>query len=251
MSDTTTVHNKSKVTTILSEMFSPQLIKRAQFSNHQRLANLLKIVDNEEIIYSNMSDEITTLVHDILVISTPSKVLYFSRFNGIEKPNTETEEDIMRTIPLLYSPLIDVLSKQERADLEDGIIVLIQDVLESRWDCKNNPVISFPFNFNLIGGVIKNPDYTEKVFYYDRNLMIPVIYWAFTENTSFLSHIPAGYLSESLYKAVTPIVKATINTHLKSKNINQDLFWDMVDTAPSLPALTIINLLSKEGAHEL
>lgn len=233
-------HSKQQICQILNDIIDTPKKFTYEKEENSYLYTILHLLELETDIISNLSDEIKTLLRDALLASTPP-VEKFNPFDEdfLSYPTPEQNEELMKTIPLLTSPLIKVLPDYDRVMLEDALLRPIIRTIEDG-GCVFPP--SLPNNYFLLKQILDSSDLRER-FELSGGRIDTIIAWALLNDRSLLFYFTA----EELNTAVTPVTPTSasraLKQQLKEKHIDKELFLQLSNEIPDLSALVFWELL--------
>lgn len=238
--------DKPQIHSILREITKEPKAEYHEENNLRCLKNLLTILDMEQDITTNLSQDTVLLLQRAIVASTPFRLGISGAILVMSKKD---EENIMKSVLLLQSRLMAALSETQRKDLEKGIIWFINDLLEFHWG--QYPPL-FPANFSLLKLILDTPHLQKLFLGYCNHYLPSVMVWALEHDTSFLAYVRTEAFSKFFVEGVDKFHTGTegnalreiLGNYLAEKEIDRALFWNMVNSLPDIPAFSVLELLS-------
>lgn len=226
--------------------------------NHVCVEKIISLLDHEQTILENITENTTELLQKALISSIPLGDWVQNGYPTIEQSNI-----ILKALTIVVSPLLDVLDRHDRNKLERGLLHFIVDVCNGM---KQGYEHIYPSNFGLLKVILDSQFATDKLIYVICHLgLLRIVLNPPTPTNSKLDvasykkaalvvdtiarydinlcvNFPAGTFSLLQH----PPHNECIEDYIESKRIGIPLFWDMVNTLYNLPILSLIDLLSPE-----
>lgn len=214
--------------------------KRVSYRDGQltRLCNLVEILKMEDEVLHIKSLEITDLTRQVLIASTSPFPTYPGR-GDIPFPTNETIEDMTFTFPLLASPLLDILSLQERTDLENSIFLYAAEILHL-YNARH--INTLPKSFGSLKAILRFPSLVARFISSIHQYTSLLVLWAIQNDISLLSLYSAKHFNEFNYSGAMTHTHA-LNKHLSKIGIDTELFWQLTKETPDIPASDLVGIL--------
>lgn len=180
---------------------------------------------------------------------TPSDTVYFA-VRDLSKQQTECA---LGTIPILDSPLLEVLKPNRKVLFTNRLLGLLSDTLQDIIRSSHPP---FPQNFPLVKNILESPLLLERFRNQGLHHLTAIITWAILNDPSYLKSVMAYDFKRSYVEINKNVIHyrqkedlsfafTTIENYLAEKSIDRTLFLELTEELPYLPTLDLLEIIGK------
>lgn len=205
-------------------------------TNLRKISYLHHLIKLESEILNHTSSHLSQILNELVLNAIPRPIRGFELSSC---PTTIETEDIMSLVPLLFSPILTIISQDTKDKLRHSIIELIWDEIHAH--ARHTEITDLPENFHLIKRIITNTHLWEMLREYQYSEESEFLRnWAFMNDISLLAYFKASDFFASLYLPM----RKSLAVFLQENDIDSSIFWETVSKFPELPALDILELLT-------